>query len=72
MDSFGNGPSEYDFRRKISDSPRAVARFRSTWEAFGTFLRDSGILDDGGGTVMTETTLESPLAPLALTARTRK
>ena len=27
----------------------ALARFRSTWDAFGTFLRDSGMLDGGGG-----------------------
>jgi len=47
--SFRSGPSEHDFRRKISDSPRAVVRFRSTWEAFGAFLRDSGILNDGSG-----------------------
>lgn len=48
LDSFGSGPSEYDFRRKISDSPRALARFRFTWGAFGRFLRDSGMLDGGG------------------------
>ena len=48
LDSFGSGPSEYDFRRKISDSPRALARFRSTWDAFGRFLRDSGMVDGGG------------------------
>jgi hypothetical protein len=39
--SFDSGPSEYEFRRKISDSPRALARFRSTWKALGRFLRDS-------------------------------
>jgi len=49
LDSFGSGPSEYEFRRKISDSPRALARFRSTWEAFGTFLRDSAMIDDSSG-----------------------
>lgn len=49
LDSFGSGASEYEFRRKISDSPRALARFRSTWDAFGTFLRDSGMLDGGDG-----------------------
>jgi hypothetical protein len=49
LDSFGSGPSEYEFRRKISDSPRALARFRSTWDAFGRFLRDSGMLNGGAG-----------------------
>ncbi len=28
-----------------------LARFRSTWDAFGTFLRDSGMLDGRGGEV---------------------
>jgi len=51
LDSFGSGPSEHEFRRKISDSPRALTRFRSTCDAFGRFLRDSGMLDDGGGTL---------------------
>ena len=45
LDSLGSGPSEYDFRRKISDSPSALARFRSTWDAFCRFLRNSGMLD---------------------------
>ncbi|MEK7446250.1 MAG: AAA family ATPase [candidate division NC10 bacterium] len=27
----------------------ALARFRSTWEAFGTFLRDSAMIDDSSG-----------------------
>ncbi len=45
LDSFGTGASEYEFRMKISDSPRAWARFESTWKAFGTYLRDSGMLD---------------------------
>jgi hypothetical protein len=45
LDSIDGGPSDYEFRRKISDSPRALARFRSTWEAFATFLRDSGMID---------------------------
>ncbi len=49
LDSFGSGPPEYEFQRKISDSPRARARFRSTWEAFGTFLRDSAMIDDSSG-----------------------
>ena len=49
LDSFGSGPSEYEFRRKISDSPRALAHFRSTWDAFGRFLRDAGMLGGGGG-----------------------
>jgi hypothetical protein len=49
LDSFGSGPSKYEFRRKISDSPHALARFRSTCDAFGRFLRDSGMLDAGGG-----------------------
>ncbi len=49
LDLLGRGPSEYEFQRKISDSPRARARFRSTWEAFGTFLRDSGMIDDSSG-----------------------
>lgn len=44
---FGSGPSEYEFRRKISDSPRALARFRSTCDAFVRVLRDSGMLDGG-------------------------
>ena len=35
----------FEFRRKISDSPRALARFRSTCDAFGKFLRDSGMVD---------------------------
>jgi len=47
LDSFGTGPSSYEFRKRISDSPRALARFRSTWEAFATFLRDLGMA--GGG-----------------------
>ena len=47
LDSFDSGPAEYEFRRKISDSPHALARFRSTWLNFGKFLRDSGLLDDG-------------------------
>lgn len=42
---FGSEPSEYEFQRKISDSPRALARFRSTCDAFGRFLRDSGMLE---------------------------
>lgn len=46
LDSFGCGPCEHEFRRKISDSPRALARFRSTWKAFGTYLRDSGMLEN--------------------------
>jgi len=49
LNSFGSGPSEYEFRRRISDSPRALARFRSTWEAFGTFLGDSSTIDDSSG-----------------------
>ena len=48
LGSFGSGPSEYAFRRKISDSPHALSRFRSTWDAFGRFLRDSRMLDGGG------------------------
>ncbi|MHB8876385.1 MAG: hypothetical protein ACYC8T_22050 [Myxococcaceae bacterium] len=43
LDSIDTGPSEYEFRGKISDSPRALALLRSTWGAFGTFLRDSGM-----------------------------
>jgi hypothetical protein len=49
LDAFASAPSEYEFRRKLSDSPRALTRFRATWDAFGTFLRDSGMLDGGGG-----------------------
>ncbi len=49
LDSFGRGPSDYDFRRQISDSPHAWARFRSTCAAFARFLRDSGMLADGCG-----------------------
>ncbi len=45
LESLGGEPPEYDFRRKFSDSPRALARFRSTWEDFGRFLRDSGMLE---------------------------
>jgi len=41
--SFHGGPSQYEYRRKFTDSPRAWERFRSTWEAFSTFLRDSAI-----------------------------
>ncbi len=48
LDSFGSGPSEYTFRRKISDSPHALAHFRSTWKAFARFLRDSGMLSGRG------------------------
>jgi hypothetical protein len=48
LNSFGSGPPECEFRRKISDSPRALARFRSTWDAFGRFLRDLGMLRDDG------------------------
>ena len=40
LDSFDGGPSEYEFRRKISASQPALARFRSTWKAFAAFLRD--------------------------------
>ena len=36
------GPSEYEYRRKFSDSPGAWVRFHSTWQSFSTFLRDSG------------------------------
>lgn len=49
LDLFGCEPSEYEFQRQISDSPRALARFRSAWEAFDTFLRDSGMVDDSSG-----------------------
>ena len=42
------GPSQYEYRRKFSDSPRAWVRFRSTWEAFSTFLRDSGLVESSG------------------------
>jgi hypothetical protein len=48
LNSFGSKASECAFRGKISDSPHALARFRSTWDAFGRFLRDSGMLDGGG------------------------
>lgn len=49
LDLFGSGPSEYEFERMISDSPHVVARFRSTCQAFGAFLRDSARIDDGNG-----------------------
>jgi hypothetical protein len=45
LDSFARTPSEHEFRRKISDSPRALARFRSTWDALAAFLRHSGMID---------------------------
>lgn len=48
LKAFESSPPEYEFRRKISESPRAMARFRSTWEAFGAFLRDSGLVGGGG------------------------
>jgi hypothetical protein len=38
------GPSEYEYRRKFTDSPTAWKRFRKNWEAWAAFLRDSGCL----------------------------
>lgn len=43
---FGVGPSEYEYRRKISDSPRALAGLRATWDAFAAFLRNTGMIED--------------------------
>jgi len=40
--------TEYELGRMIADSPRAVARFASTWRAFGKFLRDSATADERG------------------------
>jgi len=39
--SFDSEPSEYEYGRWISESPRTMARFRSTWEAFRAFLLES-------------------------------
>ncbi len=49
LHTFEFGPSEYAFQRRISDSPHALARFKSTWAAFASFLRASGMIDRGGG-----------------------
>jgi hypothetical protein len=49
LELFSNGPHEYEYRRKISDSSRSLARFCSTWNAFGAFLRDAGLVDSDGG-----------------------
>lgn len=45
LDCFAGGPPEYEFRRKISDSSKALERFRSTWNGFASFLRDSKITE---------------------------
>jgi hypothetical protein len=42
------GPSHCEYRRKFSDSPRAWVRFHSTWKAFSTFLRESGLVEGSG------------------------
>ena len=44
LQQFASGPSRYEYGRKLTDSPRAFARFESTWSAFSTFLRESGLL----------------------------
>ncbi len=41
----GDAP-EFEYRRKFSDSPRALARFASTWKAFSTWLRSNGELSE--------------------------
>jgi len=41
LDSFRCDPSGYEYSRQISDSPRAMQRFASTWRAFAGFLRES-------------------------------
>lgn len=37
--SFSSAPHEAEYERKLSDSPRALARYRSTLEGFAAFLR---------------------------------
>jgi len=37
---------EFEFCRKFSDSPRAVARFVSTWKAFSSWLRSKGEISE--------------------------
>jgi hypothetical protein len=37
--SFSSVPHEIEHRRKLSDSPRALARYRSTLKGFAAFLR---------------------------------
>lgn len=44
LHSFADRPSQYEYRRKFTDSATAWKRFSSTWEAFATFLRASGEL----------------------------
>ena len=41
---FDTDAPEFEFCRKFSDSPRATARFDSTWKAFRTWLRSTGEL----------------------------
>jgi hypothetical protein len=37
LNSFRSGSFNYEFKRQFSDSPRALARYSSTWKAFDDF-----------------------------------
>ena len=43
---FSYAPWEFEFQRKFTDSPRAVARYNRSLDGFGRFLRQSGLLPD--------------------------
>ena len=53
LHSWDDEPPTGEFWRRISDSPRVLARFESTWGAFDDFLRASGMIDGGGNIAMT-------------------
>jgi len=44
--SFSSVPCTYEYRRMISDSPAAMARYRRTLEGFAAFLRDAELIQD--------------------------
>lgn len=46
LDHFSYPPWEFEFRRKFTDSPSLVARYRRSLEGFGRFLRQSGTIPD--------------------------
>jgi len=44
LDHFSCPPWEFEFRRKFTDSPSPMARYRRSLEGFGRFLRQSGTI----------------------------
>lgn len=44
---FSSAPYTYEYERKFSDAPRAMARYESTLKGFAAFLREGGMIGDG-------------------------